>query len=356
MSSAECLREFVNERLTAAAEEIFGVFKRTIVEYEQELDRQRRLLDFVWKPHVKLERIELPQQYVRREEEVFDGQQLCNQERNFSLDQGPPEIKEEQEELCSSQEGEQLILKQEADTFMLISTYVESDHSESGPKRDHLLLSHNSDVAENQDPIGGKHGDPGATRDAELELRKGCENSIGHRNTVYKSNLSDFHFDTHTGKTAFKCDTCGKTFKSRSGFQRHINVHTDEKPYLCKTCGKGFKCNSQLRIHMRMHTGEKPYSCKTCGKDFRHSGNLRIHMRTHTGEKPYSCKTCGKDFRHSGNLRIHMRTHTDEKPYSCKICGKDFKWNSQLTIHMRGHVLEKPLENISEIMVTQEFP
>ncbi len=57
MSSVDCLREFVKERLTAAVEEIFGVFQKTIVDYEEEIDRQRRLLDIVWKPEIKLHRI-----------------------------------------------------------------------------------------------------------------------------------------------------------------------------------------------------------------------------------------------------------------------------------------------------------
>ena len=57
MSSVDYLREFVIERLTAAAEEIFGVFEKTIVEYEEEIDRQRRLLNVVWKPEIKLLRI-----------------------------------------------------------------------------------------------------------------------------------------------------------------------------------------------------------------------------------------------------------------------------------------------------------
>ncbi|GLD50644.1 zinc finger protein OZF-like protein [Lates japonicus] len=112
MSSVQCLREFVNERLTAAAEEISRVFEQTIVEYEEEIDRQRRLLDIVWKPEIRLHRTELPQQHVCKEE-VLTEQQLCNQERNSSLDQEepePPQIKEEQEEVCSSQEGEQLVL------------------------------------------------------------------------------------------------------------------------------------------------------------------------------------------------------------------------------------------------------
>lgn len=53
MSSVEYMREFVNRRLTAAAEEIFEVFQKTIVEYEEEISRQRRLLD-VWKSTMKL--------------------------------------------------------------------------------------------------------------------------------------------------------------------------------------------------------------------------------------------------------------------------------------------------------------
>ena len=57
MSSVGYLREFVNERLTAAAEEIFRVFEKTIAEYEEEIHRQRRLLDIVWKPEIHLHRI-----------------------------------------------------------------------------------------------------------------------------------------------------------------------------------------------------------------------------------------------------------------------------------------------------------
>lgn len=54
MSSVEFLREFINRRLTAAAEEIFGVFQKAIVEYEEEILRQRRLLDAVCKPEMRL--------------------------------------------------------------------------------------------------------------------------------------------------------------------------------------------------------------------------------------------------------------------------------------------------------------
>lgn len=57
MPSVQNFRQFFNERLAAAAEEIFSAFEKTILEYEEEISRQRRLLDIAWKPAVKLPRI-----------------------------------------------------------------------------------------------------------------------------------------------------------------------------------------------------------------------------------------------------------------------------------------------------------
>lgn len=59
MSSVEHLRGFVTERLTAAAEEIFGVFHRTIAAYEAEVERQRGLLKAFSRPEIKLHRLGL---------------------------------------------------------------------------------------------------------------------------------------------------------------------------------------------------------------------------------------------------------------------------------------------------------
>ena len=42
MPDIETLRTFVNQRLTAAAEEILAVFGRTILQYQEEIDLQRR--------------------------------------------------------------------------------------------------------------------------------------------------------------------------------------------------------------------------------------------------------------------------------------------------------------------------
>uniref|UniRef100_UPI0037E9B96C zinc finger protein 850-like n=1 Tax=Semicossyphus pulcher TaxID=241346 RepID=UPI0037E9B96C len=342
MSSVESLREFVNERLTAAAEEIFGHFKRTIAEYEEEIDRQRRLLDVVWKPEIKLHRIDLQQQHVCKEEEVLTDQHLCIQERNYNLDQedpDPPVFKEEQKELCSSQEGEQLILKRETDTFMLISPYEESDNSEHEPKSSHQLLSHNFHVAVNKEHNGGLHIDSGSTTDAEPEPKEILHKSRSHSDNRYNPTLSEMNCETH--KDSVKFDTCGEAFKNKSRLETHQSVHIGKKTHICKTCGKLFSYMSTLKTHLRIHTGEKPYFCKTCGKDFRFGNSLKSHMRIHTGERPFLCKICGKRFTEKSKLKNHIRIHTGEKPYPCKTCGKYYNSSSDLRIHMRTHTGEK---------------
>lgn len=52
MASIQHLREFIRDRLTAAAEDIFSEFEKTIVQYE----RQRELQDITWNPVLKLQR------------------------------------------------------------------------------------------------------------------------------------------------------------------------------------------------------------------------------------------------------------------------------------------------------------
>ncbi|XP_056275232.1 zinc finger protein 235-like [Pseudoliparis swirei] len=279
MSSVENMREFVNERLTAAAEEIFGVFVKTIVEYQEEIDRQRKLLDNGWKPAMKLHRTE---QHVYKEEEeeevLCEQQHLCIQQRSSSLDQEdpePPQIKEEQEELCTSQEGDHLELKQETETFMVTPTHEETDHSEdmtlifnpddavnlpvisyvvSAPKSDHELLSHNTHEAESQDHKRGRNGDSGSTKYATPKGKKKLFQRKGPTKRQSNPTMSMIDSNTPTDKMFFQCDTCEKTFQFKSQMQRHLLMHTGEKPFSCHTCGKRFNRASSLTDHKRIHT------------------------------------------------------------------------------------------------------
>ncbi|XP_008285573.1 zinc finger protein OZF-like [Stegastes partitus] len=364
MNSVQNLRELINERLTAAAEEIFKEFEKTIVQYEEEIDRQRRMLDIIWKPQITLHTFKLPQYYVCQKEEFNAQQQLCHQEGNCSLekedpdfpqtkeeqeelctsldqeDEEPPQIKEEVVEICTSLDGEKFVMKQETDIFVVTPPYEESEHTEREPKSDQLL-SHESPVVESSVPEVSMQVDSGSTRKAELKPEKRYEgNSSCSKNA--DNSLLENNCDNYTGKKPLTQDICGKTMKDKSKLTKHFIVPTAERPFACETCGKSFRYSTYLKVHTRIHTGEKPYLCNTCGKRFSDSSTFRRHVAIHTGEKPFSCSSCGKSFSHSGALKVHMRIHTNERPYLCNTCGKGFPLPTQLRRHTRSHMGERP--------------
>ncbi|XP_028987826.1 gastrula zinc finger protein XlCGF8.2DB-like [Betta splendens] len=331
MSSVQHLKEFISQRLTAAAVEIFGAFEQTIVEYEEELDRQRRLLDAVLRPEIKLHRIEIPD-VCEEEEEVPTHLQICHHVKKISQDEDDPnlpQLKEEHEEPHTSEEGEMLALKQEIDNVMS-SAYEDNAAEVNG---DSQLLSHNSLVA--------LHVDNSAMLESPTDKKSFI--CITCNRTFKRKGALQNHVKTHTREKPFPCKTCGKQFRRKTDLDIHMRIHTGEKPFPCKTCGKRFRRRPHLQIHLRIHTGEKPFLCKTCGERFRHKPSLEGHLKIHTGEKPFPCKTCGKRFRLKHDLNVHLRIHTGERPYLCNICGKAFQDNRSLKRHVMVHTGENPI-------------
>ncbi|KAM9342882.1 uncharacterized protein KZ484_015549 isoform 1-T2 [Pholidichthys leucotaenia] len=181
-----------------------------------------------------------PQLHDCKEEEVLTVQQLCNQERNCSLDQeeqDAAQVKEEDEDLCISEEHENFGLKQETDSFTVTPADEGSDSNETEPNSE-----------QRQDHGAGKNVNPGSSK--EEEPKKRLNRNRSERNSVHNS-MSENRCDTDTGEKSVKCSDNDKNFKNEAQKKKH---HTVDTPHFCSTCGKRFQWRSKLSVHERIHT------------------------------------------------------------------------------------------------------
>ncbi|XP_030267016.1 zinc finger protein 501-like isoform X2 [Sparus aurata] len=398
MSKVQTLRVFMKQRLTAAAEEIFELFERTIAEYEEELCRQRKLLDAVFKPQVQLHRTGRPnpsappeapqppltspdvQQQLNKEEDPPE-----QQERSSSLDQeDPPElphIKEEQEELWTRQEGEQLPGLEEADIKVTLTPVtVKSGEDDEELQSSQLHQIKTEEIRDGErlktkcdgEDCGGPEPDRNLNTDVQRSVSKDevppeqqeCCSSLDQEEpepphiteeqeelwtNQEEANLTKVTFtpvpvksddvgeEAHVKEKPFPCSECGRRFKVKYSLTQHMAIHSGERPFSCSECGKRFKLKQNLTGHMVIHSGERPFRCSECGKRFTQKGSLTQHMAVHSGERPFSCSVCGKRFKLKQNLTGHMAVHSGEKPFSCSECGTRFKLKGHLKRHMTCH-------------------
>ncbi|XP_023136875.1 zinc finger protein 79-like [Amphiprion ocellaris] len=311
MTKLELLNVFLNDRLTAAAEEIFRAVKDTVLEYQSEIlraqeenDKLKRLLN------VAVQRLLLqPEPHsVQPPEDV----QLCESEWRSSVEL-LPQVKEEPK-LGNAQSE---FLPEAAESEEGTCSHIESQRSHPPPAVSPPPLTSPEIKTET---------------DGENSRKQQPTNSFSSSvHSTHRAAQSDSYTSSKSHRTP-KTDQLVKGLlrsngKQASHFLQIKNVRSLKPPpprsshpsqsiqrwHSCKECGKGFSFACQLEVHMRWHTKEKPYSCAVCRKSFTTVSMLKRHHRIHTGEKPFRCHVCGKCFNQSAHLNTHFRLHTRER-------------------------------------------
>ncbi|XP_053172041.1 zinc finger protein 502-like isoform X1 [Scomber japonicus] len=358
------LRVFVNERLTAAAEEIFGAVERTILEYRNDMYLSREdvkhsgLLMLAEGLNRQMEFSAVCQEVGVSAAETFT-------QPTYGTDASP-----EPQELWTSWDKDKLQELSESDVTAACVKHEESTQpiscrqTQTETIREEELLPSTSanwlkteeeddgygrsEAANVWQPLSSDSMDENNTSDAEYTER-------GGPNSHPKQRLNS------PNTTSLSCKLCGESFQSRSSLVIHVKSHSNDTTALCPPdhaaladsaikalgahrgnnlcyiCGKTFTTRTHLKRHMLVHTGLKPHCCKICGRRFGRGECLRVHMRIHTVEKPYSCEVCGREFRQRGNMICHIRTHTGEKPHRCIICSRPFAYKKDMLRHMQVH-------------------
>ncbi|KAK6323377.1 hypothetical protein J4Q44_G00057160 [Coregonus suidteri] len=288
MSKLELLRVFLNERLMATAVEIFGAVEKTVVVYQEENDRLRRLLRIT--PKITcIDSLQLSP--VVSEEEVPPEQQHCEQEWSLSLGQEDLEhtqIKEEQEELGTSLEEEQL-QRLEADIieFKFTPFCVKSECDQEDPLWS-LTLPQNQTMENRESDSKPVDPKPFGT----VTHLKGLDNPCGppdnqnndssHCSVISRDPVGldsspplgeHYSKPITTSRKTHRCCDCGETFSLKADLQRHVTL-PKKRPSECCFCNTHYNSTCKLKAHVQLCHSGKPCTCPVCGKTFKLKGDL----------------------------------------------------------------------------------
>ncbi|XP_028453885.1 zinc finger protein 316-like [Perca flavescens] len=350
----ETLRMFVNKRLTAAVDDILGLFGETVARYREQIDRQRGQLDKLRSEEDKWSQAD--------PEQTSSWVKLCPDDpiRSVPLDRTDrtdPEQTSSWVKLCPDDPIRSVPLDRtdrtgETDSVFSaarIKTEVgDEDCGASEPIGDgrHLAESSNTEDSgdwgeapglwrpeqtEEEEARGQRSPPPGGTAppsSADPPPPPRPSQPAFSCKVCSESFKRIGRLTTHAAAHPRDCGLCGKRLEPAESLELHLRVHRDAAAFRCGVCGQGFTLRGNLHTHLRIHTGERPFGCTVCGKSFGRRASLVRHVRSHTGEKPFVCAYCGRGFVEKGNLTVHLRTHTGERPYRCAVCGRHFSQRS----------------------------
>ncbi|XP_030002818.1 PR domain zinc finger protein 5-like [Sphaeramia orbicularis] len=325
----QVLRSLVEQRLTAATEEIFGLFERAIAEHEEEFCRTkeenrrlRQMLDEVLNPNV-------PKTVSPSDIQVVKVVKEERQEWSPSLVQECPQvprIKEEEREVLIIQKQPQVL--ERADTTQITI-------GEDGRATTQVSQFHQGQTVENtmeisEEDCGGSDPDPDFPSDTENTDNSSDSEDSNKAQKQKRRHQSYLHPKTAPPSARVyehrKTEPNGEDYgspKPGSSIKREIQTDSDKtenssdsegnddqkrgkshsKHHQCSECNKVFSTGQVVKKHK-----------KSAVRRAHHSGSKRdVHKKSQTEKKWYSCPVCRKIFLREFDVQRHMMVHTQEK-------------------------------------------
>ncbi|XP_035848900.1 gastrula zinc finger protein XlCGF57.1-like [Sander lucioperca] len=344
-------------------------------------NKRSRAQTLRWLHHAALQQLLVAKDWVPPE------QQDCSSSVDQQEPEPPPNIKEEQEELWSSQEGEQLQGLEEADItkfpFTPVPVKSEDDEEEAQSSQLHQRQTQHMETEADGEDCGG----PEPARNSHPLLQPETEDQTGDSSEPETDDSADWK-ETREPPSAlnslkhdsrckkpFSCSECGRIFGTRGHLFDHMRIHPREKKYSCSVCNKRFFWRQQVRRHKcvnlqssQLHQSqteenretEPPASRETqhmeteadgedCGGS-EPAGNshplLQPETEDQTGDSSEPETDDSADWKETREPQSALNSLKHDsrckKRFSCSECGRRFGRKDNLKRHMITHTGEKP--------------